>query len=115
MLRSLSLLAGLLVRRFHAEQLHGVAAENLIFVSIAQTAHRSYRRDGAWPGRDCVAVVEIAADDDVVIGPDFDDFRQVIFPGYGRDIKLLEVRAWLFFQAISTFEEIVHRCRSGSR
>ena len=77
------------MHRLHAEELHGVAAENLIFVSIAQTAHRFDRRDRVRPGRDRVAVVEIAADDNIVIGPDLNDFRQVIFPGNVRYLELL--------------------------
>ena len=43
-------------------------------------------------------MVEIAADDDVVVGPHLDDFRQIVFPRNGRDVELIKVGARFFFK-----------------
>ena len=52
-------------------------------------------------------MIEIAADDDVVIGPALDGFRQIGFPRDGGDIELVEVFTRSFFEFLLAVEELL--------
>ena len=57
-------------------------------------------------------MVEVAADDDVVVGPHLDDVRQIILPCNGRYVYLLEVSARLFLEPVALAEKVIDRSRS---
>ena len=92
-----------------SKQPHGITAQHLFFVLLRQSRHRL---DGLYcfgPGRHRVAVIKIAADDDVVIGPALDRFRQIGLPRDGGDIELVEVFARSFFEVLLAVEELFDR------
>ena len=54
-------------------------------------------------------MVEITANDNVVVGPYFDDLRQVVLPGDGGDVELIEIVARRAFEFVALAEKIVDR------
>ena len=92
-----------------SKQPFSIAAQDFFFVLLRQSRHRLDSLYRFGPCRHRVAVIKIAADDDVVIGPALDRFRQIGFPRDGGDIELVEVFAWSFFEFLLAVEELFDR------
>lgn len=76
-----------------SKHFHRVAAENFFFIRLAKILHLLDHVYGSRPSGNRVAVVEVTAYDDVVIGPAVNRIGEVRFPGDRRDIELIEIFA----------------------
>ena len=66
----------------HTEEPHCISSQHFLLVFGGEILHRLNDFDRFRPRSHGIAVVEIAANDDVVVGPASDSFRQIFFPGY---------------------------------
>jgi hypothetical protein len=65
---------------FQPKHSHRIATEDFFLVGLRQVFHLFDYIDGSWPRSDGVAMIEIAADDDVVVGPAVDRVGKIRFP-----------------------------------